>query len=151
LQNKQTGSNSYDINTRGNRLIENAQTTRCKHYGTVQCKKQNIWNETRDLKTNKQIPPGRICIAYSVLLGLVLNLFYCKRNHQLGESQATDPVAVFECLISQSMTMSMFVESLHEIIWQQTSLSVIDSRPLKPSNKIQIRKKCLPLILEGKI
>ena len=43
--------------------------------------------------------------------------------------------AVLECLISQSMTTSMFTESLQEIMQQQTSRSCIDSNPLKTKKK----------------
>lgn len=44
-------------------------------------------------------------------------------------------VQCFECLISQSITRSMFTESLHEIMQQPTSLPVIDLRSLKPRRK----------------
>lgn len=37
----------------------------------------------------------------------------------------------FECFTSQSITESMLVEFLHEIMKQQTSLSVIDFSPLQ--------------------
>lgn len=45
-----------------------------------------------------------------------------------------------ECLTSQSITESIFVEFLHEIMKQQTSLSVIDFRSLQKQKCGKFRK-----------
>lgn len=46
----------------------------------------------------------------------------------------------FECFTSQSITVSMLVEFLHEIMKQHTSLSVMDFSPLQRINTYVIIK-----------
>ena len=52
------------------------------------------------------------------------------RNYIDSKQKVDSQLFDLECFTSQSITESMFVEFLHEIMKQQTSLSVIDFRSL---------------------
>lgn len=52
----------------------------------------------------------------------------------------------FECLMSQSITESILVEFLQEIIWQQTSLSDMDAKSIWSVKACLDRAPCLSIL-----
>ena len=65
-----------------------------------------------------------------------------KRNQNTGREKNPSQLLDLECFTSQSITESMLVEFLQEIMKQHTSLSVIDLSPLQSIMVFSLPKQC---------